>query len=337
MRGEKMKNYVGNPLQTRGAETYALKGGRGEGMNFLYVRNGLGLSAWISLDRAGDISRIEFEGANMGFFSPCGYVAPTFYDREGLGFLKSFTAGFFTTCGLAAVGSPCEDNGEDLPLHGTVSHIPALLRAIEETEDGITIKLWIRDAVIFGRKLLMERAYTFSYLENTFSVSDKVTNEGVSASPYMIMYHCNMGYPLLKENSIVKIPNKGVSARTENAKENIDSALKMENPQATFIEQCYYYDLLEKNGMVSAGIFSPDIGKGVVLSFNKEQLPEFTQWKMMGKKDYVLGLEPANCTPDGRDVLRKNGMLKFLDPEQSAETKLKFTFLNDESAFEKSF
>lgn len=106
-----MLEYVGNPLQIRGAEQYTLQNGRGGGMRFLYIRNGLGLEIWVSLDRAGDVSRVSFKGDNMGYFSACGYVSPQYYDNIGTGFLKSFTAGFFTTCGLTAVGSPCEDNG----------------------------------------------------------------------------------------------------------------------------------------------------------------------------------------------------------------------------------
>ena len=126
-----MKNYVGNPLQIRGAEEYVLRGGKGEGMRLLCVRNGLGLEAWISVDRCGDMSRLTYKGDNMGYFAPCGYVAPQYYDGVGAGFLKSVTAGFFTTCGLTAVGSPCTDEGEELPLHGTISNIPAEKNGIE--------------------------------------------------------------------------------------------------------------------------------------------------------------------------------------------------------------
>ena len=78
-----MKNHIGNSLQIRGAEKYTLEGGKGDGMHFLFVRNGLGLEAWISLDRAGDLSRVSFDGQNMGYFSPCGYVAPQYYDGVG--------------------------------------------------------------------------------------------------------------------------------------------------------------------------------------------------------------------------------------------------------------
>ncbi len=332
-----MKNYVGNSLQTSGAEQYILQNGKGGGMRFLYVRNGLGLECWISLDRAGDISRLNFKGDNFGFFSPCGYVAPQYYDSKGLGFLKSFTAGFFTTCGLTAVGSPCTDDGEELPLHGTVSHIPCDIVSIEETAERMVIKLKLVDGIIFGRKLVLERAYTFSYKENTILLSDTVVNEGEKASPYMIMYHCNMGYPLLQENSVIKIPNSKVTARNEHSAEHIKNALNVEKPQSDFEEQCFYYDVTEKNGKAHVGIFGKDINKGVVFEFDKQEMPCFTEWKMMGKTDYVLGLEPGNCTPDGRDVVRRNGTLKFLNPEEKGTTNLLFRFVSDSSDFEKEF
>lgn len=328
-----MKDYVGCSLQVRGVEKYVLQNGKGDGMHFIYVRNGLGLEAWISLDRAGDISRVNFKGDNMGYFAPCGYVAPAYYDDKGAGFLKSFTAGFFTTCGLSAVGSPCVDDGEELPLHGTISNTPAELISTEETAENLTVKIRVVDARMFGRKLVLDRVYTFSYTKNTFTVNDTVTNLADTESPYMILYHCNMGYPLLSENSLIKIPNGSVIGRDENAQNHIDYALVSEKPQTAYIERCYYYDVNEKDNIASVGIYNPDISKGMVMSYKKATLPCFTQWKQMGKTDYVMGLEPGNCTPDGRDVLRKNGTLKFLKPEESSTNSLSFTFVESNEEF----
>lgn len=332
-----MNYYVGNPLQIRGCEQYILQNGKGNGMRFLCVRNGLGLEAWISLDRCADVSRLTFKGDNMGYFSPCGYVAPSYYDHVGTGFLKSFTAGFFTTCGLSAVGSPCFDDGEQLPLHGTIANTPAELVCREEMDDGLHIKATVRDCVLFGRKLVLKREYVFSYTENIFSVKDEIENLSDKKSPYMLLYHCNMGYPLLDENAIVKIPNHSVTPRDEQAKKHIENALIMEKPQTDYEECCYYYDVIDNCGKCNVGIFNPNIDKGVVISYNKSQLPSFTEWKMMGKMDYALGLEPGNCTPDGRDVMRKNGKLEFLDGEQSAITELSFKFVTDKIAFNKEF
>lgn len=332
-----MKNYVGSTLQVRGAEQYVLQNGKGDGMHFIYVRNGLGLEVWISVDRAGDISRLTFEGKNMGYFSPGGYVAPAYYDDKGAGFLKSFTAGFFTTCGLTTVGTPCTDGDEELPLHGTVSHIPAQILCIDENDSSLTIKLKIEDAVIFGRKLALTRTYVFSYTENTFELVDTTENQGDNEVPYLILYHCNMGYPLLTENSIVKVPNSKITPRTDNAAEFIDTALVMEKPQANYTERCYFFDTLEKDGLANAGIYSPDFDCGMVMSYKKDTLPCFTEWKMMGRRDYVIGLEPGNCIPDGREAMRKMNMLKMLKPEESETTAVRFTFMSDKEKFEKSF
>lgn len=209
--------------------------------------------------------------------------------------------------------------------------------AIEENNEGLTVKLKVNDAVIFGRKLVMNRCYCFSYTENTFTVTDIVTNEGDIESPYSILYHCNMGWPLLSENSVIRIPHSEVTPRDDHAKALVDSALQMEKPQTGYEECCYYYDTIEKDGYAHAGIYNGDIGKGIVMCYDKSTLPYFTEWKMMGKRDYVLGLEPGNCTPDGRDVLRKKGMLKFLQPEESCTTSITFKFVTDKNDFEKSF
>ncbi len=332
-----MNNYVGNSLQIRGAERYILQDGKGDGMHFIYVRNGKGLEAWISVDRAGDVSRIAVDGKNMGFFSPCGYVAPDYYDKEGLGFLKSFTAGFITTCGLTQVGSPCEDDGEILPLHGTVSHIPATVCVMDEDKDGITIKLKLIDSIIFGKKLELCRVYRFSYNENSFEMTDTVNNIGDSKSPYMVLYHCNMGYPLLTENSVVKIPFNSQSARDDHAEKYMDTALLSEKPQVQYQERCYYYDVKEQGGTAKVGIYSPDFNVGMVMAYDKKGLDCFTQWKMMGVNDYVMGLEPGNCNADGRSVTREKGLLKFLEPGESGTTKLKFSFVSDKAEFEGNF
>ncbi|MBY0758299.1 DUF4432 family protein, partial [Sellimonas caecigallum] len=55
------------------------------------------------------------------------------------------------------------------------------------------------------------------------------------------------------------------------------------------------------------------------LHFDPQKLDSFTEWKMMGVRDYVLGLECGNCYPDGRDQMRKQKRLKFVEPEQKLD------------------
>lgn len=312
-----MKEYIGHESQLCSVEEHRLIGGNGDGIRLLEVNNGNGIMFTLSLDRAGDISRLYKDGRNLGFFAPCGYVAPSYYDKQGAGFLKSFTAGFLTTCGLTAVGSPCIDGGEELPLHGNISHTPAE-NVNWWIDDAIHIRITVRDASLFGHKLLLIRELECPVGGDEIAISDTVRNIGDEDTPYMILYHFNMGYPLLTENSKVTVKSKCVKPRNARAEQGIDKALLMEKPQSGFEEQCYYYDMEEGY----AEIYNPEIDTLLAIMFDIEELPFFTEWKMMGKGEYVLGLEPGNCSPDGRDIMRKEGKLQFLKAGEEKTQKI---------------
>lgn len=324
--------YIGHDSQLYGVEEHRLLGGRGDGMRLLEVRNGLGLEFTLSLDRCADISRLSFKGGNYGYFSPCGYVHPAYYDGVGNGFLKSFTAGFLTTCGLNAVGSPCTDAGEYLPLHGTISNTSAEFVRWEVEDDNIVIHAEINDEGIFSRKLRLHRTYLCSLKGNTITICDEVVNRGDSAYPVELLYHMNMGYPLLCEDSELYIPSTKVTPRNDWAAEGMDTWMQVEKPTPNFEEQCYFHSFEEK-GLVS--IYSPKLGTGLAISFDPKNLPYFTQWKMMGVRDYVMGLEPGNCHPDGRNKMRAEGKLTILQPGESVQYEVKLTMLESREAFEK--
>ncbi|MBQ8636906.1 MAG: aldose 1-epimerase family protein [Clostridia bacterium] len=317
-----MENYIGHPNQVYGVEQMRLSGGKGDGMRMLYVRNGKGLEFWVSVDRCADISRLSLKGDNFAYFAPCGYVAPQYFDSKGLGFLKSFTAGFITTCGLTAVGSPCTDDGEELGLHGTVSNTPCENIAHWIAEDGIHIKAVVRDATLFAHKLLLEREYIVSLEKNEILLHDVVKNIGTTVAPHQILYHCNMGYPILSEKAEIKIPSVSVTPRDEHAKNGISTHIQVEEPQDGYQEMCFLHKI---EGKAEISIYNPEINKGLKMNYNTDELPCFTQWKMMGKQEYVMGLEPGNCYPDGRAKARKDGTLVFLKPEETKEYYIKFT------------
>ena len=77
-----MNQYIGHYSQCYGIEEHRLVGGKGDGMRLLVINNGSGLEATISLDRNADISRLRYKGMNMSYFSPCGYVAPAYYESK---------------------------------------------------------------------------------------------------------------------------------------------------------------------------------------------------------------------------------------------------------------
>ncbi len=318
-----MNTYIGQNAQLFGVEEHRLVGGKGDGMRLLDVRNGQGLCFTISLDRAADISRLSVMGVNYGYFSPAGYVAPAYYDPCGAGFLKSFTAGFLTTCGLTNVGNPCEDNGEALGLHGTIGNTPAESYSVSYEGDNMIIRATVRDTRFFGHKLVLVRTYAVSLAENKLTVRDEVTNEGAEKCPFQMLYHYNVGYPLLSEDAIVTIPAVKVTPRNEHAAEDIENCLKMEKPTKGYEERCYYHEM---QGTARVEVENPKIGRGLTMEYDTAALPCFTEWKMMGEFEYVLGIEPGNAYPDGRDVMREKGLLKFIAPAETRVHEVRFTF-----------
>ena len=68
-------------------------------------------------------------------------------------------------------------------------------------------------------------------VENSFTITDTISNTGDRAEPFEILYHMNMGYPLLDEDSEVSIPAVEVIPRDDHAKVDMDNCLKMEKPQ----------------------------------------------------------------------------------------------------------
>ena len=145
----------------------------------------------------------------------------------------------------------------------------------------------------------------------------------IRITPFEILYHCNMGYPLLSENAIVKIPSTAVKPRNAHAADGIEHCLKMEKPQRGYEEKCYYHTM---NGKTSVSIFNPDINKGLSINYDAAELKYFTEWKKMGEHEYVLGLEPGNCLPDGRDVMRAKGILETLEPDEERIYSITFNF-----------
>lgn len=312
-----MNPYIGHDSQLCGIEEHRLVGGRGDGMRLCIVSNQKGLELTVTPDRACDIARLRYRGINLSYMSPCGYVAPAYYDSVEDGWLKSFTAGYLTTCGLQAVGSPCTDEGERLPLHGSVANLPAEHSWWTEDAQSFAVHAVMKDETIFGRKLRLERTIEVPKERAEFVIRDTIENTGDRTEPYEILYHMNMGYPLLDEDSVVEIPSCEVIPRNRHAAEDIENWMRMEKPSAGYEERCYYHKFAGARGYAS--IFQPKLGVGLGITFDAEKLDGFVEWKMMGIRDYVLGLECGNCYPDGRDAMRKSGMLKFLAPGEKQQ------------------
>ena len=206
MTKREMEAYCGDTKQIFGIQECRLEGGKATGTKAFHVRNGKGIETLILADKCLGIGQLFFKGTNIGFLSKAGIVAPQFFSEEGTrGFLRTFEAGFLTTCGLSYMGQPSEVNGQKNGLHGVISNIPveSLSSDVVWSENGDAVMLLTGKAsegYLFGPNLEIRKTILIHTEQNRLEIHDRVDNKGFSESPLMLLYHMNFGYPMLDEN-----------------------------------------------------------------------------------------------------------------------------------------
>lgn len=309
---------VGDLGQVAGVRVMTLSEGREAGVRIADVRTGSGLRYQVTLDRGMDISMAEFRGTPLAWRAPCGDVHPAYYDPAGIGWLRSFPGGLLTGCGITQAGAPCTDEGETPGLHGRLSHTPAEGVAAGTTWQGdeatVSVEGTMREYRLFGENMMVRRTIASSVGSSSLMLTDHVVNEGSKRTPLMMLYHINIGWPMLDESSQLLLRCDTVP-RDEEAARGLDTARRFSGPVAGYKEQVFYHrPHPDEEGWATAALINRTLDLCLYVRFRTNELPRLAEWKMLGEKAYVLGLEPSNCATGGRAKERAAGTLQFLDP-----------------------
>ena len=323
-----LRKKIGDIYQIGGIKKYEYTDGVSKGVRAVDIKNGDGFDATVLLDRGMDISHLDYKGIPFGWNSSTFEASPVFYESKGVEWLRTFFGGILTTCGLTYVGHPCIDQGEELGLHGRISNLPAYNVNTDEywVDDDYFIEVsgFVRETSVFGYKLELMRKISMKMGENKLIIEDKVKNIGFEKSPHMIIYHINIGFPVLDKNSKLIEPAAAiVTPFDEKSKNGFANYSTFDEPVKGFKEQVFFHDIkADKSGCVNAAIINEEFegtGIGVYLKYNKDNLPFLNEWKMIGQGEYVVGIEPLNCNVGGRAKEREEGTLKFLQPDEEVK------------------
>ena len=325
MKRKEVMRYLTNVSQLAYVRHYRVDDGPGMYMRALEVNNGSGLVFCVLPDRGMDISHASYKGVNLSFLTANANISPAFYEPNGIGWLRTFNGGLLTTCGLTHFGPP-SDAG-DHGLHGRYSTLPAKILNDESGWKGdeyfIEICGTVEEARLFGDKLRLKRRISCKYAEPLIHVEDTVENFGSEKSPFMILYHVNLGYPLLNENAKIHMNPIESVPRDKDAKSGFDKKLLFHPPTKGFREQVFFHRLkTDKTSWSEVELENGDLSLSLAIRYDSRTLPYLTQWKMAGISDYVLGLEPCNSPCMNRTDLIKKNLIQYLNPGQSKTMRL---------------
>lgn len=313
---------VGDISQIAGVKRYRLEEGKKDSILAVDMKNGAGLDITVMPGRGMDIACASYRGIPLAFMSKSGISSPAYFEEPGNGWLRSYAGGLLTTCGLTYAGATCVDKGEALGLHGRISNIAAdeVCSYGEWIGDDYFIKVSgkVRQSRLFGENICMIRQIEMKTGDNKIYIDDTIENQGFEPQPLMVIYHCNFGFPLVDNDTRFYATSDSVTGATEFANKTLNSYNVMTDPVPSIEEAVFYHKCRgDENGFGHSLLVNSKMKLAVSLSFNIDELPNLTEWKMMGQGDYVVGMEPCNCKTLGRANERHEGTLRYIQPGES--------------------
>ncbi len=318
-----------------------LSGGRSEGVEILEVESA-NFRVAILPTRGMSIWKAWLDDFEIGWKSPvAGPVHPSYvpiYDPSGIGWLDGFDE-LVVRCGLESNGAPDFDDRGNLkyPLHGKIGNLPAdnLCVTVEPEAGSLVVKGTVSETRFLVRSLELGVQYKFQVNQPTIDCVDTVTNRSTRSSSMQLLYHINVGSPILEAGSEVAIAYSEVAPRDARAVEGIDTWSSYLGPTIGYSEQVYFVKpLSDANGWTTALLHNASGSKGVALGFDTQTLPYLNLWKNTAAEEdgYVTGLEPATGFPNPRSFEESQGRVVALTPAESRVFRWRLNILNGVSS-----
>jgi hypothetical protein len=343
--------YAGALSQFAGVRLMTLGDGVERGIRMLEFRTGTGLRFTVLVDRAFDIADCEYRGAAIGWHSPTGFRHPGLHEYEGeggLGWLRSFS-GLLVTCGLDHILFMDEEATDHYryvhrktakhSIHGRISTIPGRLVAYGEEWRGDECWLFcegiVQQAAVFAEDLHLIRRIEARVGGNGFMIRDRVVNHGFYRTPHMLLYHINVGYPVLAEGSryLAPILHTPWAAHAEEYRAQSVGYRTMPGPVANFHEQVWEHWMgADADGQVPVALVNDALGLGFMVETNKREFPCQYEWQNFHAGHYALGIEPSTNHVLGKTFAKQRNELIWLEHGDSRSYTTHFSVLDGAAA-----
>ncbi len=303
--------------------TTLLSDGRREGVKLVELTAG-DTRVVVLPDRGLGIWKMVAGGVELGWQSPVkGPVHPSFVpltEPSGLGWLDGFDE-LVARCGLVSNGAPEFDaNGRLVHgLHGRIANLPAHDVSVTLDEDAGTVTLTgtVDETRFLCHALRMETKIVLEAARHRITWTDTVTNLSDRPATMQMLYHVNIGPPMLGAGAQLVAAIEELAPRDPHASADVASWDRYAGPQPGHAEQVHFARLRpDADGKATALLVSPGGQYGAAVSWRAETLPWFTLWKNLGgeRDGYVTGIEPGTNLPNTRSFEESHGRVVPLAP-----------------------
>ncbi len=256
---------------------------------------------------------------------------------RGTGWLDGFNE-FVVRCGLQSIGRPGPDvvtlpggrrKSVFLTLHGQIAHRPATAVTIRTAGAGRNRRMVVRGRVeeptASGGQLELTAELSTRAGSRRFTLSDVITNRGSRPEEFSVLYHINLGPPLLGAGARFLAPVEAAAGMNAKSAGNLPAFRAYHGPRRGAREEVFALRLRpDRSGRTVVALANAAGDRAFSATFSTLALPCFTLWKQLGGtgERYVTGLEPGSNYPQHRSRERAQGRLRLLAPGESHHIRL---------------
>ncbi len=313
-------------------QRYRFTTGKRADVELLVIDSGR-VRAAISPTRGLSLWRANIDGLDCSWRSPIdGPIHPQYVplsEPNGLGWLDGFDE-LLVRCGLQSFGAPdFHKNGQlKYPLHGRIGNQPAANWSVnlDAEHSLLEVRGEVHETRFLQFNLRMTVSYRFSFGQPTIDVVDTVKNASDTDTTMQLLYHINIGSPLLEGGATMHCASKRIVARDLHAADDLATWPTYLSPTSGYVEQVYFSSPTAcADGWATALLASKDRSRGFAVHYKPDTLPYFSQWKnTVGVADgYVTGLEPATGFPNPRTFEEEQGRVVPLAASKSVEFRVR--------------
>ncbi|MCI1666401.1 MAG: aldose 1-epimerase family protein [Atopobiaceae bacterium] len=334
-----MRRFFGDASSIAGTRRFRLCDGKSRDCEIIEVSTGSGLVYEVNATRGMDLGRCSYRGIPLAYQSYDREVNSSYFDSADDAWLRNYAGGMLVTCGLRSIGTPGVDRGEHLPLHGRISNTPAERLSVDERFDDeggvLSIRGSVRESKALDYNLVLSRTISSRIGTNVIDIDDTVENQGFETQELMVLYHFNIGHPILDQGAKLMHDSLSVRPRDRNADRQPEPFDEYLAPTPHYKDIVYYHRLRpSEDGVCTIGIANERIGMGLMLTFELDELDCLTQWKFLGEGNYVAGIEPGNAFVDGRAAERRKGNVKTIGPQEKRHFGIRLEILTSAEEIE---
>ena len=340
---------VGNLAQVGGVELLSHEQGYARGSRFLDFRTGSGFRFSVNVDRGMDPGYAEFCGASLAWLPPKIFPSPAFWENDDHAWVRFVLGGLCNTAGLVTIGNPQTVDVSHFKFHsrhddryGThdrVAILPASHFNFGERWEDERCFLWaegtVRQEIVYGENLLLTRRYETELGTSSFTLRDVVRNDGFYPTPHQLLYHFNIGYPVVDEGAelLAAVSGDVPGSIFEEDTGPSERYRRFSAPEKGFFAEGYEIPISPgADGRVGAAVVNRGFaglegGLGVYLRYDPSTLPVYLEWRMMGEGLYAVGMEPSTNGFKTIPELIEAGYPVMLEPGEERVYQLEFGVL----------